>query len=258
VLRCRLVTRLRRALIVVGKAPQAGKTKTRLVPPLSAEAAAELYRGFLLDAVELGLGLGWERVTVVHPRGAGADLRPLLPATVCLLEQTAAGLGDALASAFDHHFRERFDRVVLIGSDNPTLTEQPIREACAALDDGRDLSIGPSVDGGYYLIGLRAPHLGVFEHVEWSTPRVYAQTLAQARSLGLRTHSVAEWYDVDEPADLLRLQRELRTRPLEIAPHTRAALERLRASGMLSDLWDEQRRLAARSRSVHTSNALAD
>jgi glycosyltransferase A (GT-A) superfamily protein (DUF2064 family) len=72
--------KMRRGLIVVGKAPEAGLAKTRLVPPLSLHGAAEMYRGFLLDAVELGHTLGWERVSVIHPRGAVAALRDLLPA----------------------------------------------------------------------------------------------------------------------------------------------------------------------------------
>jgi uncharacterized protein len=118
--------------------------------------------------------------------------------------------------------------VVLIGSDNPTLPRALIEQACAALD-AHDVSIGPSADGGYYLIGLREPHLGVFEAIEWSTSRVYGQTLAQAERLGLRVHSVPEWYDVDEPTDLERLQRELATSSARVAPNTRAALARLPA-----------------------------
>jgi rSAM/selenodomain-associated transferase 1 len=217
---------MKRALIVVGKAPQAGNTKTRLVPPLSAEQAASLYRGFLLDAVHLGLSLKWERVTVVHPRGAAAILQTLLPSEVSLLEQRGSGLGEALAFAFQRHFCQGFDRVVLIGSDNPTLPAEPICEALAALDDGRDLCIGPCLDGGYYLLGMRAPWLGVFDDIEWSTSRVYGQTLRRARRVGLRVHAVRKWYDVDLPRDLDRVRRELRDRP-DIALHTRAALDEL-------------------------------
>jgi len=217
---------MRRALLIVGKAPVPGRTKTRLVPPLSAEEAAELYRGFLLDSVSLGLDLGWERVSVVHPAGSGQVLVDLLPPGVTLVEQSGHGLGDALSSAFDRHLAEGFRRVVLIGSDNPTLPLEPIRQACAALDD-HDLSIGPTVDGGYYLIGMRAAHLGVFSKIDWSTPRVYAQTLAQAQLLGLRAHTVREWYDVDDPPDLERLRVDLLSLPPGIAPNTRAALDRL-------------------------------
>jgi rSAM/selenodomain-associated transferase 1 len=219
---------MRRALLIVGKAPVPGRTKTRLVPPLSSEEAAELYRGFLLDSVSLGLDLGWERVSVVHPAGARQILADVLPSRVTLVEQSGHGLGDALSSAFERHLAAGFDRVVLIGSDNPTLPREPIRAACAALDE-HDLSIGPTLDGGYYLIGMRAPHLGVFENVEWSTPRVYAQTVARAVQLGLRVQAVGEWYDVDEPQDLERLRHDLLSLPPDVAPNTRAALDGLAA-----------------------------
>jgi rSAM/selenodomain-associated transferase 1 len=217
---------MRRALIVVGKAPEAGLTKTRLVPPLTLRQAAELYRAFLLDAVDLGLSADCERVSVVHPRGAAPALSALLPRDVHLLEQPTHGLGDALAFAFQTHLDEGFGRVVLIGSDNPTLPADRLQQAFAALD-GHDLSIGPSADGGYYLIGLRRPHLGIFQAIEWSTPRVYAQTLARARRLNLRVQPVPDWYDVDTPADLAQLQLELASASGAVARHTRAAMARL-------------------------------
>jgi uncharacterized protein len=215
-----------RALVIVGKAPQAGVTKTRLIPLLSATGAADLYRGFLLDAVGLGLELGWDRVSVIHPHGSHHGLRQLLRAEVHLLEQRGDGLGDALAHAFERHLAEKFDRVVLIGSDNPTLPRGPIDQACDALDE-HDLAIGPTMDGGYYLIGMRAAHPSLFEGITWSTPRVYGQTLAQAKRLGLRVHAVGEWYDVDEPRDLERLQTDLLSSPATLAPNTREALARL-------------------------------
>jgi rSAM/selenodomain-associated transferase 1 len=217
---------MRRALIVIAKAPQPGVTKTRLVPVLSPDEAAALYRAFLLDTIELGVRLGWERTCIIHPRGAGPALRAIAPRQVALLEQSAEGLGNALAFGFDHHFREGFERVVLIGSDNPTLPAEPIEQACAALDT-HDVSLGPTSDGGYYLIAMRGPYLEMFEAIEWSTSRVAAQTLARARQLGLRVHAVAEWYDVDCPADLDRLRRELTAAPESIAPNTRDVLRLL-------------------------------
>jgi rSAM/selenodomain-associated transferase 1 len=217
---------MRRALLIVGKAPEPGRTKTRLVPPLSAADAAALYAGFLQDSVEVGLDLRWEHVAVVHPRASGPPLRRLLPSAVRLLEQPGHGLQDALAFAFATHFGLGFDRVVLVGSDNPTLPRSAIEAACAALDS-HDVAIGPTTDGGYYLLGLRAPHVGLFDNIAWSTSVVAQQTLERAASLGLSTASVTEWYDVDEPADLDRLQRDLQVVPATVAPHTRAALARL-------------------------------
>ncbi len=217
---------MRRALVIVGKAPLPGQTKTRLVPPLSAEDAADLYRGFLLDAIELGLQLGWERVSVVHPHGSGPALAELVPAEVVLLEQVERGLGDALSHAFTSHLADGFDKVVLIGSDNPTLPRTTVEQAALALDVA-DLTIGPTADGGYYLIGMREPHPSVFESIDWSTSRVYRQTLAQAGRLALRVHTAQEWYDVDEPSDLDHLRLDLLSSRAGTAPHTRTALERL-------------------------------
>jgi rSAM/selenodomain-associated transferase 1 len=221
---------MRRALIVVGKAPLAGSAKTRLVPPLSAGAAADLYRGFLLDTLELADSLGWERTSLVHPRGDGPVLKALLASTrVELLEQRGVGLGDALGYAFAHHFASGFDTAILIGSDNPTLAAGPVQAACQYLLAGADLAIGPTLDGGYYLIGMRQPHLGVFTDIEWSSPRVYRQTLERARHLGLDVQPVEAWYDVDEPGDLERLAREIAVAPDHVAQHTRRVLARLRA-----------------------------
>jgi rSAM/selenodomain-associated transferase 1 len=217
---------MRRALIVIGKAPVAGSTKTRLVPPLSAEEAAALYGGFLLDGVHLGLSLHWERVSVVHPRGDGDVLRGLLPSQVHLVEQAGSGIGQALRYAFECHFGEGFDRVVLIGSDNPTLSRRPVEDAYAALDE-HDVSIGPTADGGYYLMGLRGPWPGLFEGIDWSTARVWAQTLARAGVLGLTVRAVTPWYDVDTPEDLERLRADLRSSGSSVAPNTRLAMGRL-------------------------------
>jgi rSAM/selenodomain-associated transferase 1 len=215
---------MRRALIVVGKAPVPGRTKTRLVPPLSAGAAAALYRGFLLDTLQLARGLGWERISLVHPRGDAPLLHGWTPG-VQLLEQPREGLGQALRFAFERHFGDGCETVTLIGSDNPTLPVELVLDAQDALARGNDLAIGPSLDGGYYLIGMRQPHLGVFDRIDWSTSRVYAQTLERAATLDLRVHAVREWYDVDEPEDLDRLQRELDSSPRDLAPNTRAALD---------------------------------
>jgi hypothetical protein len=219
---------MRRALVIVGKAPRAGGTKTRLVPPLSPEEAADLYRAFLLDAVQLGLGLDWECVTVVHPAGASEAhaLAQLLPAEVRRVAQTGRGLGDAFSSAFARHFREGFDQVVLMASDSPSLPAEVLESAADALAV-HDVCIGPSVDGGYYLIGLRRPCPDVFAGIDWSTPRVFEQTLDRAGRLELSIHVLPEWFDVDGPADLERLRADLAARPSAVAPHTRAVLAHL-------------------------------
>jgi rSAM/selenodomain-associated transferase 1 len=217
------------ALVIVGKAPEPGRAKTRLVPPLSPQQAADLYAAFLLDIVDVGLGLGWSVVSMVHPSCAADLLRQVIPPAVSLVPQRGAGLEAALKFAFEYHFDRGFERVVVIGSDNPTLRSGPIRHAAAALQRSADVAIGPSEDGGYYLIGLRALQLGLFESIHWSTPWVYRQTVERAVQLGLQVHEVETWYDVDEPADLERLSAELAASSNSIAPRTRAALAQLGA-----------------------------
>jgi rSAM/selenodomain-associated transferase 1 len=215
----------KRALVLVGKAPTAGIAKTRLSPPLSLEQAARLYRGFLKDIVAMALGVGCERVSLVYPPGPGAEqeLAALLPLGVHLHAQEGRGLGAALADAFGSHLAEGFERVVLIGSDNPTLPPGIVRAAFGGLDD-HDLVIGPSADGGYYLMGMHHPHLGIFKDVTWSTEVVYQETLERAADLRLSVQALPEWYDVDTLADLMRLRDDLATLPPSTAPATRSAL----------------------------------
>ena len=220
---------MRRALLVVGKAPVPGRTKTRLVPPLSHRQAAALSEAFLRDTLDMAAELEWERIALVHPAGDGTALQALVRGDVKLFEQAGSGLGNALRDAFAWHLDAGFDRVVLIGSDNPTLPAAIVHEACRALD-GCDLTVGPTLDGGYYLIGMREAHLRVFERIDWSTARVFAQTLTRAAELNLRVHESPEWFDVHEALDLVRLQGSLSQAPAQVAERTRAALARLTAA----------------------------
>jgi len=214
---------MRRALVIVGKAPRPGRVKTRLVPPLSIEAAAALSGAFLLDTIETALGLGWESVSLIHPAeaGEGALLRELVPPGVEVRAQAGAGLGDALRGAFVDHFARGFERVVLVDSDSPTLPRRILEDAGRGLSR-HDVVVGPSVDGGYYLLGLRERRDALFEGIAWSTARVHRQTLERAR--GLRVLTLPEWYDVDVPADLEYLRAEVLRAPEEGARHTRQAL----------------------------------
>lgn len=219
---------MRRALIIVGKAPESSVTKTRLSPPLAPEQAARLYGAFLQDTAAMALTLEWERTTLIYPPrpGAEATLRALLPDAVHLQPQPGKGLGAALAGAFAGHLGEGFERVVLIGSDNPSLPATIVEAACAGLDD-HDLVLGPTADGGYYLVGMARPHLGIFERITWSTDVVYAETLDRVRELGLTVLALPAWYDVDTIVELRRLAAELPALDAEVAPHSRALLDQM-------------------------------
>jgi uncharacterized protein len=220
---------VRRAVVIVSKAPRPGVSKTRLVPPLSEADAAGLAAAFLLDTCATALQTGWQRVSLVHPAGPEAIglLGRLLPPGVVPLAQPGRGLGEALAAAFASHFADGFEQVVLIGSDTPDLPASLLQAAAARLKHHADVAIGPAADGGYYLLGLAALQPGLFDAIDWSTDRVYAQTLQRASALGLRISELPVWADVDTPADLARLAADLQLAEPGVAVHTREVLARL-------------------------------
>ncbi len=215
----------RRALIVMAKAPEPGVTKTRLVPRLTPDAAAELYECFLLDALDLARSLpGVTPFVAVSPLDGGPYFRRLAPDVARVL-QVGATLGERLDHVLTECLASGYDHVAAMGSDVPTLPRSHLADAFDRLaDDGTDVVIGPSDDGGYHFIGWKRPYPALVRKVEMSTPRVVTDTLALATALGIRVQLVDSWYDVDLPADLDRLTAELRS-GTAAAGHTRAFLE---------------------------------
>jgi uncharacterized protein len=226
----------RRAIGVVGKAPEPGTVKTRLSPPLDPQRAALLHGAFLRDALLRALTIRGASVSLVHPRGSDQHvLASLLPDGVACIEETGSNLGHTMDEAFRSLFARGAAVAVLTGADLPTLPASRIDEAFVALEQGTcDVVLGPAEDGGYYLIGLRAPQPILFERVDWSTDRTLAQTLDRAREAELRVSLLAPWYDVDCPDDLERLRRELTDDPDLDAPTTRLVLPAIMADSPLA------------------------
>lgn len=201
-----------RRLVVFGKVPEPGGTKTRLEPALGAEAAAELYRAFLDDTVETARSVPAARELWVprHPE-AERRLGERYPG-LRLRWQAAGDLGDRLEAAFTAAFGEGAGRTVVVGSDHPTLPGRYLERAFADLGDA-DVALGPTTDGGYYAIGVRREAwpaaAALFRDVPWSTPRVLATTRGRAEGAGLTVSELPEWYDVDEPRELDRLARDV-------------------------------------------------
>jgi rSAM/selenodomain-associated transferase 1 len=210
------------AVAVMAKAPEAGLVKTRLCPPLSPAAAAELADAFLRDAWSGVRALDGVVPAVVYaPDEARGFFETLAPGAV-LFSQRGADLGARLAHAFDDLLALDVAGAVVIGSDAPTLPRAILTDAVAKIG-AADLVIGPSDDGGYYLIGLRAPRPELFTGIAWSTDTVFDATIARARAAGLSTAVVPSWFDVDTPEDLDRLASSLEE-PGARAPHTRRVL----------------------------------
>lgn len=202
------------ALAVMTKAPRAGKVKTRLTPPLTAEEAATLNTCFLRDttaAIAREARKGMARgIAVYTPVGAEEDYGGILPDEFQLVPQRGEALGERMALAFDDLFSFGFESVCLIGSDSPTLPTGAFSQAAQFLSGTEDaLVLGPSDDGGYYLIGLKKTQRSLLEEIEWSTQTVFEQTVEKAKEINLEINLLPTWYDVDDWSSLRRLCREL-------------------------------------------------
>jgi uncharacterized protein len=202
------------ALAVMAKAPRAGKVKTRLQPPLSAEDAAALNVCFLRDTAEniadVAREGGARGIVCYTPVGDEAAFDGLLPGGFALIAQRGDGFGERLLYAAEDILSCGFSAVCLIDSDSPTLPKDALRVAVRELArPGERVVLGPSEDGGYYLIGMKRPEPRVFERISWSTASVFAETLDRAREAGLELMELPKWYDVDDEATLTLLEAEL-------------------------------------------------
>lgn len=206
------------AVIVMAKAPRAGEAKTRLAPPLTREEAARLAACLFADTVSLALGSGAAVVVAYAPADGRPSLEGALRAAsgeemlggLLWLEQRGDDLGERMEGVVGCAYAQGFGPLLLVGADSPTLPPSFLTRALEGLAGGRaDVALGPTEDGGYYAVGVREPAAGLFDSVEWSTPRAYAQTARNAARLGLRLLELPPWYDVDTPADLARLRAEL-------------------------------------------------
>jgi hypothetical protein len=214
-------------LIVVAKQPAPGQTKTRLVPPLSVEQAAALYEGFLRDTLDLMRGVpGVQRVIAYLPHEARDYFAQLAP-DFDLLPQTGDDLGARLDHALTHYLQLGDGSAVIMNSDGPTLPIEYLRRAFEVLIDPGDVVLGPSDDGGYYLIGLRKPAPRLLREVRMSTPQVLADTVHIARQENLRVALLPPWYDVDDQSSFERLIADVQTGAAATAPHTRSLLENM-------------------------------
>jgi rSAM/selenodomain-associated transferase 1 len=240
------------ALALMTKAPRAGEVKTRLVPPLTNEEAAQLNRCFLQDtgaAISVccsGLTTPNPGRLIVHgiavytPVGTESDYADILPADFSLLPQRGEDFGERLYFAAEDLFKCGFNSVCLIDSDSPTIPAENFIKALELLSlPGDRIVLGPCDDGGYYLIGLNQLHREIFEEVDWSTERVLEQTKQHAMQIGVDVHELARGFDVDDRATLHRLCDELLGENAHdgVAPQTQKFLRELIARDGHRRVW---------------------
>lgn len=215
------------AIVVFAKAPQPGRVKTRMCPPLSPEQAAALYAALLADVLQaseqIAGALDLEPVLTVHPAAAARSLAQNAPKSFRVVGQRGADLSQRMAWAVREAAAGGAARVLLRGSDSPVMDLTLVQEALIALDEA-DLSVSPDRDGGYSLIGLRGPVPGLFGHA-MSTASVLEDTLARARAAGLRHCTLRTSFDIDTAFDLQELARARRRGETGPCPRTLAYLD---------------------------------
>ena len=229
------------AIAVMAKAPQPGRCKTRLVPPLTHEQAAGMSRAFLRDLTEnvfaaaadlpivpfvafapAGMEAAFDGLLAQGTQLILADGTPPMPAGV-------EGFGRCLLQAVQSLLAGGYASVCVLNSDSPTLPTAILRDAAACLSaPGDRIVMAPADDGGYTLLGMKQAHAHLFRDIAWSTDRVAGQTRDRAREAGLDLVELPSWYDVDDANSLLRLEASLLTRGEAYpAPHTAAYLRAL-------------------------------
>lgn len=195
---------MKKAIICFTRAPIPGKTKTRLMPLLSGEQCAALHSAFLRDIASVCAETGAALFTAYTPDGGTEVLTNIFPQNTTFFPQEGTDLGARMANALSQVFMLGYDTCVLIGADLPLLTTEHLHAAFSALET-HDMTLGPTSDGGYYLIGLRRPCPAVFENQQYSTASVFENTLAAAKDAGLTCRAAPLCDDTDTPEDLHRL-----------------------------------------------------
>jgi rSAM/selenodomain-associated transferase 1 len=217
-------------LIIFAKEPRPGQVKTRLIPPLSPEAAAQLYHSFLLDILEeMGRVPEVRLALAFSPPQAQGFFQTLAPPDTDLFPQEGGDLGERMAWACARGFAAGYSPVLLRGSDTPDLPAAVVSEAREVLAGGHFQAVlGPATDGGYYLVGLTDPQPDLFQGPDWSSSTVLESTLEIARQRSLKVHLLPPWTDIDTSTDLLAFLHRASQTP---QPGCRSRLEAMRLLG---------------------------
>ena len=222
------------ALIVFVKNPIPGAVKTRLQTRFAPDQVAALYTAFVRDVLERAESIAIDRrVIAFDPFDAESEVRALFGGGKVqwqFVPQVQDDLGVRMREALVQQLDAGASAAVLIGTDIPSLPAYHITQAFDLLH-AKDVVLGPSVDGGYYLVGISKPVTEIFEHVEWSTPSVLAQTIDRVLHAGNTLGLVPPWFDVDTPDELDFLLAHARATKLATGidplPHTHACLSNL-------------------------------
>ena len=194
-------------LLIFTRFPRAGKTKTRLIPALGKQGAAHLQRTMSEKTFAMARKLSGRRknfLQVHYTGGSQLEMQQWLNGKIICIRQVDGSLGDRLIHAFRTAFAGRMSKVIAIGTDCPALTPEIVEKGFQNLAD-YDLVLGPALDGGYYLIGLKKEDPALFSQIPWGLYQVLDQTLKRAEKLGLSVYLLEPLADVDRPEDLCHI-----------------------------------------------------
>ena len=215
-------------VVIFTRIPVPDRTKTRLQPLLSGEECCQLHRAFLFDLYSvLRLSEPMCDIFVYYvPEGDLGELKALLPDAMSYIPQVGDGLGDKMHNAISHMLSLGYKKCLLMGSDVPLFKGDMLHEAFCLLDNS-DIVICPTVDGGYFLVGMKEPCEAVFSIDEFGTSSVYEKTVSAAKASG-KTCAVGPCtFDIDEPDDLFKLFEQLELEDPEFCSETRKVLRNL-------------------------------
>ena len=213
-------------LVIMAKAPKPGTVKTRLAQCLPPPAVTALYRCLLDDTMTLAQSVGNVEVAIMCPASDVDDLARLAGNSARVVAQTGEGLAAGLTSVFAHFAATGQQRIIAFNSDSPHLPASVLQRAFEALATS-DVVIGPTHDGGYYLVGAKATHPGLFNGDGMGTSSALETLLERILVQGLSVRLADPFYDIDVASDLIRLDEELRLSPPR-APRTAAWLAQWR------------------------------
>ena len=237
-------------IAVFSKKPEHGKTKTRLVPPLTINEAKELSEAFLKDTLNLIADIDCldQRILYFYPPlafdyfklitgGANGPLRRnSLPSSSWIIKtQVGKNFGERLSNAISDELRERgrkpgskykTEKLLIIGSDSPSIPEECIKKALLALES-EDIVLGPADDGGFYLIGAKKSWPGIFKSVRWSSGDTLRDVILNLEELSINYKLLPQWYDIDEITDISKLNQDINKMPDYYCSNTRILLDKL-------------------------------
>jgi uncharacterized protein len=221
---------LRILVALMTRVPLPGQTKTRLMTHLTGEECARLHRAFLEDVIPLLTDVVKLPTCIFFtPSDNAQPLQELVNDRLPLIPQEGETLGERMSAAIRWGLAQGYEGVLVVGSDLPTLPAAVFHEAVRQLEYC-DVVLGPTLDGGYYLVAAKEDYPGIFQDIAWGTGNVFEATMCQIKRMGLKPSVLIPWNDVDTFADVQLLQEQLKASAL-ITPttnrHTRIAVKTL-------------------------------